>query len=185
MTPPRRSGQHARRGPRCMPRSTCRPVAARVLDLPVSRRVTASVGRHCIASTKKTSAAATWRGVKSGLPSSRVMPRMRATTPSSTSRILRAAVEHRHRRDEHFAREEARDDTDRQLPVEAERREHRLNDAAEAAGEAAGLLRLAARVGPGERVCALPVGRALRPARAASAPPAGVGDASDTRSATT
>ncbi len=45
----------------------------RVAELPVSRRVTASVGRHCIASTKNTSAAAAVAGVNTSDPSLRVI----------------------------------------------------------------------------------------------------------------
>ena len=47
--------------------------------------MTASVGRHCIASTKNTSAAAAVAGVNTSDPSLRVIARIRAITPSSTS----------------------------------------------------------------------------------------------------
>ena len=47
--------------------------------------------------------------------------------------------QHRHRRDEDFARQEAREHAHGELPVEAERLEHRLHRVADAAGEAAHL----------------------------------------------
>ena len=101
-------------------------------QLLVSRRTTAMVEVHCMAKAKK---------IISASAPPRVMSWCRAVCRLQRLRAGIRAVERAHGADHHLARQHAGQQADADLPVEAQRRNRRLDEVAEPADEAVGQLR--------------------------------------------